>query len=94
MLGDNSPCSKDSRGWASSDTWDTTDRKFWEVPRSLLTGKAFLYLLATRRAFRAGHPLEPRHQAALPPLRRTDEVDPLRILPGLTVESVMIPGRS
>jgi signal peptidase I len=41
MLGDNSPCSKDSRGWASSDTWDTTDRKFWEVPRSLLTGKAF-----------------------------------------------------
>ena len=41
MLGDNSPCSKDSRGWAASDTWDTSDRKFWEVPRSLLTGKAF-----------------------------------------------------
>jgi signal peptidase I len=41
MLGDNSPCSKDSRGWSTSDTWDTTDRKSWEVPRSLLTGKAF-----------------------------------------------------
>jgi signal peptidase I len=41
MLGDNSPCSKDSRGWASTDSWDTSDRKSWEVPRSLLTGKAF-----------------------------------------------------
>ena len=41
MLGDNSPCSKDSRGWSSSDTWDNSDRKSWEVPRSLLTGKAF-----------------------------------------------------
>jgi signal peptidase I len=42
MLGDNSPRSKDSRGWDSSDlAWDTSNRKSWEVPRNLLTGKAF-----------------------------------------------------
>jgi signal peptidase I len=42
MLGDNSPRSKDSRGWGSDDTtWGVTDRKTWEVPRQLLTGKAF-----------------------------------------------------
>ena len=42
MMGDNSPRSKDSRGWGSDDSaWDTTDRKPWEVPRELLTGKAF-----------------------------------------------------
>ena len=42
MMGDNSPRSKDSRGWTSDDAaWDTTDRKAWEVPRQLLTGKAF-----------------------------------------------------
>ncbi len=43
MLGDNSPCSKDSRGWDRSDqNWDTvSQRESWEVPRSLLTGKAF-----------------------------------------------------
>jgi signal peptidase I len=42
MLGDNSPRSKDSRGWDSSDVdWDTSNRKSWEVPRKLLTGKAF-----------------------------------------------------
>ena len=42
MLGDNSPCSKDSRGWGRMiPTWDESDRKPWEVPRQLLTGKAF-----------------------------------------------------
>ena len=42
MLGDNSPRSKDSRGWRNLDAeWDTTGRKPWEVPRQLLTGKAF-----------------------------------------------------
>ncbi len=43
MLGDNSPCSKDSRGWDRSDReWDeVSQRESWEVPRSLLTGKAF-----------------------------------------------------
>jgi signal peptidase I len=42
MMGDNSPRSKDSRGWGSDDSaWDSTDRKPWEVPRQLLTGKAF-----------------------------------------------------
>ena len=42
MLGDNSPRSKDSRGWGSDDSaWDPIDRKSWEVPRQLLTGKAF-----------------------------------------------------
>ena len=42
MMGDNSPRSKDSRGWGSEDyAWDTSERKSWEVPRQLLTGKAF-----------------------------------------------------
>jgi Signal peptidase, peptidase S26 len=50
MLGDNSPRSKDSRGWDQRDRydpeypevgWDQTNRASWEVPRSLLTGKAF-----------------------------------------------------
>ena len=41
MLGDNSPCSRDSRGWDRNDhEWDPS-RNSWEVPRSLLTGKAF-----------------------------------------------------
>ncbi len=42
MMGDNSPRSKDSRGWNSEDAaWDTQDRKPHEVLRSLITGKAF-----------------------------------------------------
>jgi signal peptidase I len=42
MLGDNSPRSKDSRGWRNDDIeWDTTGRQKHEVPRSMLTGKAF-----------------------------------------------------
>ncbi len=43
MLGDNSPRSKDSRGWTTIDAeWDTTsNREAWEVPRTNLTGKAF-----------------------------------------------------
>jgi signal peptidase I len=50
MLGDNSPRSKDSRGWDNRDRydpdhpeygWDSANRKSWEVPRALLTGKAF-----------------------------------------------------
>jgi signal peptidase I len=50
MLGDNSPRSKDSRGWGNrdhydprspEDGWDPSNRASWEVPRALLTGKAF-----------------------------------------------------
>jgi signal peptidase I len=42
MLGDNSPRSKDSRGWGLGDSeWDTVNRQKWEVPRTMLTGKAF-----------------------------------------------------
>jgi signal peptidase I len=42
MLGDNSPRSKDSRGWGLDDSaWDPEDRKSHEVPRQLVTGKAF-----------------------------------------------------
>jgi signal peptidase I len=42
MMGDNSPRSKDSRGWHNDDRdWDTTGRQRWEVPRTMLTGKAF-----------------------------------------------------
>ncbi len=42
MLGDNSPHSSDSREWHSEDIdWRTDERASWEVPRSLLIGKAF-----------------------------------------------------
>jgi signal peptidase I len=55
MLGDNSPRSKDSRGWEAADRyvpgdddnglsergWDASGRETWEVPRNMLTGKAF-----------------------------------------------------
>jgi signal peptidase I len=42
MLGDNSPRSKDSRAWDLGDrAWDEGDRRPWEVPRRLVTGKAF-----------------------------------------------------
>ncbi|MDB5351589.1 MAG: lepB [Planctomycetota bacterium] len=56
MMGDNSPRSKDSRGWSQGDAhgyYDTLrdirvepwskpeDRSTWEVPESLLIGKAF-----------------------------------------------------
>jgi signal peptidase I len=42
MMGDNSPRSKDSRAWTTADRkWDDSGRQSWEVPRELLTGKAF-----------------------------------------------------
>jgi signal peptidase I len=42
MLGDNSPHSSDSREWHSEDIdWRVEERSNWEVPRSLLIGKAF-----------------------------------------------------
>ena len=56
MFGDNSPRSRDGRDWNESDRleppdavagdeesrgWDTTNRRSWEVPRKLITGKAF-----------------------------------------------------
>jgi signal peptidase I len=42
MMGDNSPKSSDSRAWESRDyAWRVADRSNWEVPRSLLIGKAF-----------------------------------------------------
>ncbi|HEX8199140.1 MAG TPA: S26 family signal peptidase [Isosphaeraceae bacterium] len=50
MMGDNSPRSKDSRGWRQSDQirpdrpgegWDPRPRQYWEVPGPLLIGKAF-----------------------------------------------------
>jgi len=54
MMGDNSPQSKDSRGWSTADRrnpdipieedgagWDDSNRASWEVPRAMLTGKAF-----------------------------------------------------
>ena len=56
MFGDNSPRSKDGRDWHETDRlyppnaqvgdeessgWDASDRRSWEVPRNLITGKAF-----------------------------------------------------
>ncbi len=42
MMGDNSPRSSDSRAWSSNDSnWGVEDRSSWEVPRTMLVGKAF-----------------------------------------------------
>ena len=50
MLGDNSPWSRDGRAWSRDDQldpnrpgrgWDGSGRESWEVPESLLIGKAF-----------------------------------------------------
>jgi signal peptidase I len=54
MMGDNSPRSADSRGWSDADQivrdpqsgevlggWDPEKREAWELPESLLVGKAF-----------------------------------------------------
>lgn len=42
MMGDNSPESSDSRAWEPVDRdWDTTGRQSWEVPESMILGKAF-----------------------------------------------------
>jgi signal peptidase I len=41
MMGDNSPRSSDSRAWGAEDSWRPDERSGWEVPRSLLIGKAF-----------------------------------------------------
>jgi signal peptidase I len=44
MMGDNSPWSKDGRGWERLDQirgWDPNPRESWEVPERLLIGKAF-----------------------------------------------------
>ena len=50
MLGDNSPWSRDGRAWSTHDQidpdipgrgWDASGRESWEVPESLIIGKAF-----------------------------------------------------
>jgi signal peptidase I len=50
MLGDNSPWSRDARAWGRADQldrdapelgWDESGRESWEVPESLIVGKAF-----------------------------------------------------
>jgi signal peptidase I len=50
MLGDNSPWSRDGRAWGRADQvnpdlpgygWDNSGRASWEVPETLLVGKAF-----------------------------------------------------
>jgi signal peptidase I len=50
MLGDNSPWSRDGRAWGTIDQvdplipgrgWDDSGRESWEVPESLIIGKAF-----------------------------------------------------
>ena len=50
MLGDNSPWSRDGRAWGRRDQidqnepgagWDDSGRRSWEVPESLIIGKAF-----------------------------------------------------
>lgn len=42
MMGDNSPRSSDSRAWSDADrAWRAQPRATWEVPRTMLIGKAF-----------------------------------------------------
>ena len=90
MLGDNSPCSKDSRGWGRSDSaWDESDRKAWEVPRAAPDRQGVLCVLAARGSDLARHRAHPRFPHSVPALCRTDEVDPLiptidcrQVLPG------------
>ncbi len=79
MLGDNSPRSKDSRGWGTDDSaWDTTtDRKAWEVPRQFLTGKAFYVYWPHGVPFWPEAPAHPGLPGAVPAVFRADEVDPL-----------------
>ena len=83
MLGDNSPQSKDSRGWDSNDRdWDTVShRETWEVPRCLLTGKAFFVYWPHGVPFGRNIAVGQRYQVAVSALCGTDEVDPLRARP-------------
>ena len=79
MMGDNSPRSKDSRGWDSSDpAWDTAEPQVLGSPPQPADRQGVLRLLAARRAVRARHPAQPRYRDSVPALCRTDEVDPLR----------------
>ena len=58
MLGDNSPRSKDSRGWRDADrAWDPEDRQAWEVPRKLITGKAFCVYWPHGKPFWPNYPV-------------------------------------
>jgi signal peptidase I len=72
MLGDNSPRSKDGRGWDTTDRyvagdpesglpdrgWDASGRESWEVPRNMLTGKAFCtYIIPEVLGWPKGKPL-------------------------------------
>jgi signal peptidase I len=42
MMGDNSPESYDGRAWDRADrNWDSTGRESWEVPATMIVGKAF-----------------------------------------------------
>ncbi len=60
MFGDNSPRSKDGRGWYTQDQldpnipgkgWDPNLRESWEVPEKLLIGKAFFVYWPHARPF-------------------------------------------
>jgi len=68
MLGDNSPWSSDGRAWKRADQtdpdrpdrgWDSSGRESWEVPESMLIGKAFCvywpHLKPFGPAFRLGN---------------------------------------
>jgi lipopolysaccharide export system ATP-binding protein len=86
MMGDNSPKSKDGRGWEREDQmdpsypksgWDPAPREYWEVPERLLTGKAFYVYWPHGKPFGPRHPGQPRLPHPLPSLPRADEVDPL-----------------
>ena len=54
MMGDNSPRSKDSRGWNSDDSaWDHLRSQAVGSTQAACDGQGFLRLLAAWRAFRA-----------------------------------------
>ena len=80
MLGDNSPRSKDSRGWTDRHDRRTGTRRAassWEVPRTMLTGKAFCIYWPHGKPFGPDFRAQPRLPNPVPAVLRADEVDSL-----------------
>ena len=81
MMGDNSPRSKDSRGWdieRSSSLGPRSNRRVaGRSPATLLTGKAFYVYWPHGKPFGPDIRLSRDFRDPVPALRRTDEVDPL-----------------
>ena len=79
MFGDNSPRSKDSRGWSLNDlAWDPIGRERWEVPPDAVDRQGVLRVLAARQAGLAQVPSQSGFPVPVLAVFRADEVDSLR----------------